>query len=170
MVELVVLLALAVAPPTPAVTVVAKLPVVVLLEPVAAVAFEIPAPEVAVFAVAVFEVTLLDAVALAVVVAVIEALVLALVEASPEVATLLVVSGVPVEAELVVSGPADVAMLVAEVSVDVAPPVLVTSALWTVSLVAAGSSTTVAQANTRQPAAWRSRTPGVAQRRRSESR
>lgn len=169
-VELVVLVALALAPPMPPVTVVAKLPVVVLFEPVTAVAFEVPVPEVAVFAVAVFAVTLLDTVALAVVVAVIEALVLALVDASPEV-TLLVVSGAPVVTAFVVAGPAEVARLVAEFSVDVAPPVLVTRpALCTVSLVAAGSSTTVAQATAMQPAACRTRMPEVTQRGRGESR
>lgn len=170
-VELVVL---ALVPPAPPVTVVAKLPV---LELVTAVVLELPAlevaepevrePEIPVFEVPVSEVALLDAVELAVVVALnVE---LALMDASPEVATLLVVSGRPVVKALVVPGLAVVAILVAELSVELAPPVLETrSEPVTVPLVATGSSTTVAQAKTRQ-AQWMTSKPGIAQRERNES-
>jgi len=174
-VELVRLLALALAPPAPPVTVVAKLPVVVPLELVVAAALEVlvlgvPVLELAAPEVPLLEVALLEAVPLAVVLAVTDELALVLVDASPEVAMLLVVAGEPVVAALVVFGLAVVATLVADVSVDVAPPVLEARAVPVmVSLVAAGSSTTVAQAKTKQAAVWMTRKLGLAQRERGES-
>lgn len=170
-VELVVL---ALVPP---VTVVAKLPVLVLLELVTAVALEVPAlelaeaevPEPPVVEVPVLADALVAVVVLAVAVALLDELELVSVEAAPEVVTLLVGSGSPVVTALVVSGLVVVAVLVAAVSLELWPLVLETrSEPVLVTLVAPGSSTTVAQANTSQTACRTSR-PGFAQRRGNES-